>query len=801
MPLTAAEVFRDFVGWDDAHPLPIGKPDTGVHNPRKKEIRDWAGAFEEGAQEAVGEASRARDEAVSAASSTQAELASRVYAAANYHPEIAPDKIRVAGFAAAGDGGAALYERSAAMPDHPGRFSITLAGGSVAWYSIAETVVDARMFGAVPDNMPGAGAKIADAAEFLSAKGGGTVRISGRYDVSDVDAIELRSRVTVALDNAEIRQKGTGNKSVFLIRAGARDITITGRGQIIGPAESRPPSPDTGYELYPRHNCGLKIVGTHRRRVTNVHVGVEVHIWGWDVSGIFAECTKDCTFWARVGKCGVDGIRYYGDDSSNNQMAYIYDIGPGKDGVAPHLNAYGVVATRRPQRTQRLADPLDPAGAAWELKAITAVAGSSAEPYDGTDLGRIAETAASSMHRLSQDYSGSLSALQFVSVVAEATPNCDFFRLELANTTDNNSYIRVHYDLSTGQVLAYGVSGGAEIQEYGIEHLGGSRYRCWFIGRLNGVSGGLRWCLWMLPTKAISITGGAFYVGNPSRTLNISGMQLVEATAGVFMEYGEPLVVNPKSRRTKIGCRVHNVEMWAGLDTHGGEYIDFSGGHVTRCWIAFNLDNGETSGATTNDAPHVGAQLVNLFADAEDLTDTAAGIACVAKVDARSKGVLIDNVYLRGYGGPDDYGDGRPTLGRGAIFLNNADGFTIGSNVVLDQCKGTALTINGDCPQGQVGSLYVRNLQPAGGNQTLIRTTGSAIGAVKIEVPRREGAGTLYSLTGNAWVQGGYFPSSSRPNPGAGTGSQGANIFDTTLSKPLFWSGTQWRDATGAPAP
>ena len=47
MPLTANEAFRDFVRWDAAHPLPIGDPSSGVHNPTKRDFREVIqGAFD-----------------------------------------------------------------------------------------------------------------------------------------------------------------------------------------------------------------------------------------------------------------------------------------------------------------------------------------------------------------------------------------------------------------------------------------------------------------------------------------------------------------------------------------------------------------------------------------------------------------------------------------------------------------------------------------------------------------------------------------------------------------------------------
>lgn len=61
MPKPANEVFRDFVRYTDdglpnapvGHPLPVGDPRSGVHNPPKAAIRDWANGFKDWVTDAV----------------------------------------------------------------------------------------------------------------------------------------------------------------------------------------------------------------------------------------------------------------------------------------------------------------------------------------------------------------------------------------------------------------------------------------------------------------------------------------------------------------------------------------------------------------------------------------------------------------------------------------------------------------------------------------------------------------------------------------------------------------------------
>lgn len=68
--------------------------------------------------------------------------------AAAFAPASAPDYLRTAGYAAAGDGGGALYKRVNAEPAHAGKFSVTEAVvGTTVWYELAEFMPDIRMFG------------------------------------------------------------------------------------------------------------------------------------------------------------------------------------------------------------------------------------------------------------------------------------------------------------------------------------------------------------------------------------------------------------------------------------------------------------------------------------------------------------------------------------------------------------------------------------------------------------------------------------------------------------------------------
>jgi hypothetical protein len=71
--------------------------------------------------------------------------------AAAYSPTVAPNFLQIAGYTAAGDGGAALYMKVASQPSHNGKFSITLQNATVVWYEIASDPINQYMFGAKGD--------------------------------------------------------------------------------------------------------------------------------------------------------------------------------------------------------------------------------------------------------------------------------------------------------------------------------------------------------------------------------------------------------------------------------------------------------------------------------------------------------------------------------------------------------------------------------------------------------------------------------------------------------------------------
>lgn len=107
-------------------------------------------------------------------------------AVSGFSPANAPERIGLAGFANAGDGGGAIYARVNREPAHKGKFAITLADGKTrVWYEIAETELRPQMFGAQPEADARTNTLAFQALSgVINAWGGGAILISGgRFSV------------------------------------------------------------------------------------------------------------------------------------------------------------------------------------------------------------------------------------------------------------------------------------------------------------------------------------------------------------------------------------------------------------------------------------------------------------------------------------------------------------------------------------------------------------------------------------------------------------------------------------------
>lgn len=115
-------------------------------------IADSYESLQQAVDQAGGSASSAATDAdrAEAAATVSSGLASAFVIAENtfatkataeaWHPVVAPDYIRIAGYVAANDGGGGLYARRDTEPTHDAKFSITLADGvTVAWYELVDS--------------------------------------------------------------------------------------------------------------------------------------------------------------------------------------------------------------------------------------------------------------------------------------------------------------------------------------------------------------------------------------------------------------------------------------------------------------------------------------------------------------------------------------------------------------------------------------------------------------------------------------------------------------------------------------
>lgn len=135
-----------------------------------------------------------------------------------YCPDVAPGFLHIVGYAAAGDGGGALYKQVASEPTHIGKFSITLDDGvTVVWYEIAESELNIRAFGAKSTNTAAENFAIIQAVLDLR----GTVIIpddpDGDYGISD--CLLVRSNTTV---------RWTGNSFIKLTQPSTIGAVIVG---------------------------------------------------------------------------------------------------------------------------------------------------------------------------------------------------------------------------------------------------------------------------------------------------------------------------------------------------------------------------------------------------------------------------------------------------------------------------------------------------------------------------------------------------------------------------------------------
>jgi hypothetical protein len=143
---------------------------------------------------ATAAAQAAADAAVAAASTVVSTQSSRTYAAASYHPAVAPDFIETAGYAAAGDLGDGVYRKGTGPT---GDLAITLSDGSTnVGYDLVKKFLVPQMFGAsgddATDNATAINATLAAAAGYTIYMSAGIYRIT--------DYLRVRANTRIIMD-------------------------------------------------------------------------------------------------------------------------------------------------------------------------------------------------------------------------------------------------------------------------------------------------------------------------------------------------------------------------------------------------------------------------------------------------------------------------------------------------------------------------------------------------------------------------------------------------------------------------
>lgn len=126
--------------------------------------------------------------------------------------------IQVLGYYSAQDGGGARYSYSAIMPTHPGRFQ----SADGAWWEIAETAPNVRMFGAAGDGTTDDAAAITSALSYMDAAEAPMLFPAGTYALASEVIFGGSYMNLVAQGEAWLQRLGAGG---YINSATAADLT------------------------------------------------------------------------------------------------------------------------------------------------------------------------------------------------------------------------------------------------------------------------------------------------------------------------------------------------------------------------------------------------------------------------------------------------------------------------------------------------------------------------------------------------------------------------------------------------
>jgi hypothetical protein len=178
-------------------------------------------------------------------------------------------------------------------------------------------------------------------------------------------------------------------------------------------------------------------------------------------------------------------------------------------------------------RTNLLPTSVDFSGAGWTVNGITSTAASGIAPDGATSMTRLAETAASGFHFLTNSLTLVASTAYTVSVFVKASQD-RYFGITLDNVGSDGGYAT--FDVQAGVVtqpataLGAGVVGGASIQG-----IGGGVYRCKLTTTIGASTSGR-----LILTLSNAPTAGGPYPSYPGNTANGLLIWGAQVEAGAF---------------------------------------------------------------------------------------------------------------------------------------------------------------------------------------------------------------------------------------------------------------------------
>lgn len=204
---------------------------------------------------------------------------SRGWAIANLHPDSAPTYIRTSGYSSPGDLGGALYKNVPTEPSHPGKLSITLSDTvTVAWYEIAEVILNPLMFGGAGDAAADDTASLSSA--FATATTGGKVDLAGKnYKFSTLAIAKalsiangtLTSTVTNAVNITVSPSARVTWRNVNFVGGGS-ELTYNGNHNIVSQIGASSASRAVGMDFVDCSFSGAGYAGLYMKWSNNINV-------------------------------------------------------------------------------------------------------------------------------------------------------------------------------------------------------------------------------------------------------------------------------------------------------------------------------------------------------------------------------------------------------------------------------------------------------------------------------------------------------------------------------------------------